>query len=78
MGPTLGGLLYEYGGFPTPFNVLGVLLFIAAVITYAILPNSESCDLIPEGILVLRVFLLRDFDSNSRLFFLSWEMANEN
>lgn len=49
VGPTLGGALYQYGGYMAPFTVLGTLLFAAALITYAILPSGEFVDLPSEG-----------------------------
>lgn len=45
-GPTIGGALYQIGGFPLPFISLGGFLFVAACITFIILPaptaNSNS------------------------------------
>lgn len=42
LGPTLGGALYQVGGYIMPFTVLGSLLFIAACITYFVLPSSKD------------------------------------
>jgi hypothetical protein len=49
VGPTLGGLLYQYGGYMAPFTVLGTLLFAASLLTYAILPGCEYADIPTEG-----------------------------
>ncbi|CAK9807234.1 MFS-type transporter SLC18B1 [Anthophora plagiata] len=38
VGPTVGGALYQIGGYTTPFVVLGSALFITAVATVFILP----------------------------------------
>ncbi|XP_012219414.1 MFS-type transporter SLC18B1-like [Linepithema humile] len=43
VGPTVGGALYQVGGYTTPFAVLGSALFLAAVSTAFILPvHNES------------------------------------
>ncbi|XP_076238345.1 MFS-type transporter SLC18B1 [Calliopsis andreniformis] len=46
VGPTVGGALYQVGGYTTPFVVLGSALFITAVMTIFILPvhpnNSQT------------------------------------
>ncbi|XP_046442778.1 MFS-type transporter SLC18B1-like [Daphnia pulex] len=44
VGPTLGGFLFQMGGYMLPFTVLGVLLIAAAFFTYALLPAAEHCD----------------------------------
>ncbi|XP_032681295.1 MFS-type transporter SLC18B1-like isoform X1 [Odontomachus brunneus] len=38
VGPTVGGALYQVGGYTTPFVVLGSALFLAAVMTAFVLP----------------------------------------
>ncbi len=43
-GPTVGGALYELGGFTLPFAVLGSVLVLAAIFTSVILPNSGQND----------------------------------
>ncbi|GJQ84892.1 hypothetical protein Trydic_g507 [Trypoxylus dichotomus] len=42
VGPTVGGALYEVGGYTTPFAVLGAALFCAAILTGIVLPKHES------------------------------------
>ncbi|XP_053972738.1 MFS-type transporter SLC18B1-like [Hylaeus volcanicus] len=46
VGPTVGGALYQVGGYTTPFVVLGSALFVTAVATIFILPvhpnNNEA------------------------------------
>ncbi|XP_033212868.1 MFS-type transporter SLC18B1-like isoform X2 [Belonocnema kinseyi] len=44
VGPTVGGALYEVGGYTTPFAVLGSALFLAAVMTAFVLPVHEIND----------------------------------
>ncbi|XP_025073119.1 MFS-type transporter SLC18B1-like [Pogonomyrmex barbatus] len=44
VGPTVGGALYEVGGYTTPFAVLGSALFVAAVSTAFILPMHNDSD----------------------------------
>ncbi|XP_029169768.1 MFS-type transporter SLC18B1-like [Nylanderia fulva] len=44
VGPTVGGALYQIGGYTTPFVVLGSALFLTAVITAFILPVHDDCD----------------------------------
>lgn len=41
-GPTVGGALYELGGFILPFTVLGSVLVCAAIFTSLVLPNSAQ------------------------------------
>ncbi|XP_046393068.1 MFS-type transporter SLC18B1-like [Ischnura elegans] len=38
-GPTIGGFLYQVGGYKTPFIVMGGILLTAAAVTYVILPD---------------------------------------
>lgn len=42
MGPTVGGALYEAGGFTLPFVTLGSILVGATIFTTIILPNSQD------------------------------------
>ena len=42
VGPTVGGALYEAGGFTLPFAALGSVLVCAAGFCYFILPNSSD------------------------------------
>ncbi|XP_048513944.1 MFS-type transporter SLC18B1-like [Athalia rosae] len=39
VGPTVGGALYQIGGYTTPFAILGSALFLAAVMTSFVLPT---------------------------------------
>ena len=41
MGPTVGGALYEVGGFTLPFVSLGSVLVGAAIFCAIVLPNSR-------------------------------------
>ncbi|CAG2115762.1 unnamed protein product, partial [Medioppia subpectinata] len=45
LGPTLGGALYQWGGFILPFVVLGSFLLLGGVFTFLLL---ETCDKPPE------------------------------
>ncbi|XP_035430660.1 MFS-type transporter SLC18B1-like isoform X2 [Spodoptera frugiperda] len=50
VGPTLGGALYDFGGYSLPFAVLGSALFCAAVMSCLVLPKShDDEDLKPSG-----------------------------
>lgn len=40
LGPTVGGALYEWGGYPLPFVVLGTFLLLGGVLTFCFLPTS--------------------------------------
>lgn len=42
VGPTLGGALFELGGYTLPFVTLGSMLILAASLTYCILPSYGS------------------------------------
>ncbi|XP_396217.2 MFS-type transporter SLC18B1 [Apis mellifera] len=42
VGPTVGGILYQVGGYTTPFVVLGSALFTTAVMTIFILPVHSN------------------------------------
>ncbi|XP_017780965.1 PREDICTED: MFS-type transporter SLC18B1-like [Nicrophorus vespilloides] len=42
VGPTVGGALYEVGGYTMPFAVMGSALFLAAIFTGFILPHHEE------------------------------------
>ncbi|KAK9718520.1 Major Facilitator Superfamily [Popillia japonica] len=42
VGPTVGGALYQMGGYTTPFAVLGTALFCAAILTGIVLPKHET------------------------------------
>ncbi|XP_076030715.1 MFS-type transporter SLC18B1-like [Oratosquilla oratoria] len=49
VGPTVGGALYEVGGYTLPFLVLGLVLMSAACMTYFVLPKHESDAKDPHG-----------------------------
>ena len=38
VGPMVGGVLYSFGGYTTPFAIMGAILFSAAVMSYFALP----------------------------------------
>ncbi|XP_014245481.1 MFS-type transporter SLC18B1-like [Cimex lectularius] len=42
VGPTVGGALYEVGGYTTPFVILGSMLFLSAVMTAFVLPDHAD------------------------------------
>ncbi|BES97650.1 transporter [Nesidiocoris tenuis] len=42
VGPTVGGALYEMGGYTTPFVVLGSALFLSAIMTAFVLPDHAE------------------------------------
>lgn len=42
VGPTVGGGLYELGGYTLPFAVMGSCLFASAVLTAFVLPKHED------------------------------------
>jgi MFS family permease len=42
VGPTVGGALYQVGGFVTPFLILGSTLFLSAVMTAFVLPDHPN------------------------------------
>ncbi|XP_046667890.1 MFS-type transporter SLC18B1-like [Homalodisca vitripennis] len=44
VGPTVGGALYELGGYQLPFMVLGTGLFLAALMTFLVLPGHSDQD----------------------------------
>lgn len=41
-GPVIGSVLYEYGGFQTPFLVLGFLLILATFFSVYLVENIEG------------------------------------
>lgn len=45
VGPTVGGALYQVGGYTTPFVVLGSALFLTALMTVFVLPDHADHDL---------------------------------
>ncbi|XP_058803073.1 MFS-type transporter SLC18B1-like [Phymastichus coffea] len=45
VGPTVGGALFQIGGYTTPFAVLGSALFLAAVMTAFVLPVHHERDM---------------------------------
>ncbi|GAB6027840.1 hypothetical protein CHUAL_002066 [Chamberlinius hualienensis] len=42
MGPTIGGALYQAGGYVLPFTVMGSFLFVGVCITFFFLPNPDT------------------------------------
>jgi len=54
VGPTLGGFLFQVGGYMLPFSVLGGLLILSSFLTYFLLPQCFYPD-IPHGDGLLRV-----------------------
>ncbi|KAL0281503.1 UNVERIFIED_CONTAM: hypothetical protein PYX00_002475 [Menopon gallinae] len=44
VGPTVGGALYQIGGYVTPFAVLGSVLFLSAIMTAFVLPGHSDSD----------------------------------
>ncbi|GLV39174.1 Vesicular monoamine transporter [Carabus blaptoides fortunei] len=42
VGPTVGGALYEIGGYTTPFAIMGSALFLSAVLTGFVLPDHGN------------------------------------
>ncbi|XP_067014420.1 MFS-type transporter SLC18B1 [Anabrus simplex] len=56
VGPTVGGALYEMGGYTTPFAVLGSALFLSAIMTAFVLPpNGEAEVNTKEGASLFKV-----------------------
>ncbi|XP_022235989.1 MFS-type transporter SLC18B1-like, partial [Limulus polyphemus] len=41
-GPAIGGVLFEHGGYPLPFLVLGGLLVLETFLVYLVVPESET------------------------------------
>jgi MFS family permease len=39
IGPMIGGLMYNYGGFPVPFLVTGILSVMVAAASYKFVPK---------------------------------------
>ncbi|XP_039295920.1 MFS-type transporter SLC18B1-like isoform X4 [Nilaparvata lugens] len=42
VGPTVGGILYQAGGYTTPFLVMGSALFMSAIMTAFVLPDHPD------------------------------------
>lgn len=42
VGPTVGGALFEAGGYTVPFAVMGSALFLSAILTGIVLPHHED------------------------------------
>lgn len=42
VGPTVGGALYQLGGYTLPFAVMGSCLFTSAIMTAFVLPKHEE------------------------------------
>ncbi|KAG7163415.1 MFS-type transporter SLC18B1-like [Homarus americanus] len=56
VGPTVGGALYELGGYTLPFVSLGVVLLLAAILTSCLLP-SNGAEASPDSQITSRQFL---------------------
>ncbi|KAK3923553.1 MFS-type transporter SLC18B1 [Frankliniella fusca] len=56
VGPTVGGALYQVGGYTTPFAVLGSALFLSAIMTAFVLPDHGQHESEPsQGASLLQV-----------------------
>ncbi|KAE8739867.1 hypothetical protein FOCC_FOCC014624 [Frankliniella occidentalis] len=56
VGPTVGGALYQVGGYMTPFAVLGSALFLSAIMTAFVLPDHGQHESEPsQGASLLQV-----------------------
>ena len=44
VGPSIGGVLFEYGGFCCPFFVVGVTIFAATLFAFVVLPKPSECN----------------------------------
>lgn len=56
VGPTVGGALYQVGGYTTPFAVMGSALFLAAIMTAFVLPeHADSAEDAQQGSSLLQV-----------------------
>lgn len=42
VGPTVGGMLYQVGGYSMPFAVMGSALFLSAILTAFVLPSHDE------------------------------------
>lgn len=42
VGPTVGGALFQLGGYTLPFAVMGSALFMSAILTALVLPKHED------------------------------------
>ncbi|XP_059481311.1 MFS-type transporter SLC18B1-like [Neocloeon triangulifer] len=43
VGPTIGGLLYQIGGFLLPFLVTGLVLLVGGIVSVILLPSEDGC-----------------------------------
>ena len=48
IGPFIGGFLFDYGGFLTPFVTCGCLLLVCSVLAFFILPKAEVIEVSVE------------------------------
>uniref|UniRef100_T1J6T4 Major facilitator superfamily (MFS) profile domain-containing protein n=1 Tax=Strigamia maritima TaxID=126957 RepID=T1J6T4_STRMM len=53
LGPSVGGLLFEFGGFLLPFAVNGGALMITAIVTVFLLPENENAN--PKSLSLLKL-----------------------
>merc|ERR1712227_1007058 len=48
IGPFIGGFLFDYGGFLTPFATCGCLLLLCSILAFFILPKAETVEVSVE------------------------------
>lgn len=56
LGPTLGGFLYQFGGFVTPFAALGGFQLLGAFLSFALMPKTIETQ-IPKAVNFWRFIL---------------------
>uniref|UniRef100_A0A0N4ZAN7 MFS domain-containing protein n=1 Tax=Parastrongyloides trichosuri TaxID=131310 RepID=A0A0N4ZAN7_PARTI len=49
VGPVIGGFLYEYVGYPSPFLILGVISFITAVVAFFFISSHSSDNILKNN-----------------------------
>ncbi|CAG9771956.1 unnamed protein product [Ceutorhynchus assimilis] len=55
VGPTVGGALFQVGGYTLPFAVMGSALFLSAILTAMVLPKHEHGEDREHGSSVLKI-----------------------
>ena len=68
VGPTLGGLLFQIGGYILPFAVLGGVLILASCLTHFLLPDCYYPDVPHGGIVTLFNSILISLIDRYRLY----------
>lgn len=53
VGPLLGGLVFQSGGYDAPFIVTGLLFFTAALVILSVMPNPTSLSSNKDSIAIL-------------------------